>query len=34
MVTALSLPEQRVILRGVNWETYDNLLSDHLIRII
>jgi len=29
MATVLSLPEQRVILRGVSWETYESLLSDH-----
>jgi hypothetical protein len=28
MATVLSLPEQRVILRSVSWETYENLLSD------
>jgi Uma2 family endonuclease len=30
MATVLSLPEQRVILRHVSWETYENLLSDHV----
>ena len=30
MATVLSLPEQRVILRGVSWGTYENLLSDHV----
>jgi len=29
MATTLSLPEQRVILRSVGWETYERLLSDH-----
>ena len=30
MATILSLPEQRVILRGVSWETYENPLSVHV----
>jgi len=30
MATVLSLPEQRVILRKVSWQTYENLLSDHV----
>jgi len=30
MATVLSLPEQRVILRNVSWQTYENLLSDHV----
>ena len=30
MATVLSPPEQRVILRGVSWGTYENLLSDHV----
>src|SRR5215471_15084673 len=30
MATVLSLPEQRVILRGVSWDTYESLLSDHV----
>ena len=30
MGTALTLPEQRVVLQNVSWETYEHLLSDHL----
>ena len=30
MATVLILPEQTVVLRAVSWETYENLLSDHL----
>jgi len=26
----LTLPEQRVVLEDVRWETYEHLLSDHL----
>jgi len=29
MATTLSLPEQRVILRSVSWQTYEQLLADH-----
>ncbi len=30
MGNVLTLPEQRVILENVSWETYEHLLSDHL----
>lgn len=30
MGTVLTLPEQRVLLRNVSWETYERLLSDHV----
>lgn len=29
MATVLSPPEQRVLLRGVSWETYQRLLAEH-----
>ena len=29
MATVLSLPEQKVILKGVSWETYERLLAEH-----
>ena len=29
MGTTLALPEQRMLLRGVAWETYERLLADH-----
>ena len=29
MAKVLELPEQRVILRGVSWETYERLLADN-----
>ena len=29
MARALELPEQKVILRGISWETYERLLADH-----
>jgi len=29
MSTVLSLPEQRVLLRNVDWQTYENLLAAH-----
>jgi Uma2 family endonuclease len=28
--TVLTLPEQRVVLQNVSWETYEHLLSDHM----
>jgi Uma2 family endonuclease len=30
MGNVLTLPEQRVVLENVSWETYEHLLSDHL----
>jgi len=30
MGTVLTLPEQRVVLQNVSWETYEHLLSDHV----
>lgn len=30
MGTVLTLPEQRVLLRNVSWDTYERLLSDHV----
>jgi Uma2 family endonuclease len=30
MPTVASLPEQRVVLRNVKWETYERILEDHL----
>jgi Uma2 family endonuclease len=30
MAIVLSPPEQRIILRGVSWETYEHLLADHV----
>src|ERR1044071_1260617 len=30
MATALSPPEQRIVLRNVSWETYERLLADHM----
>jgi Uma2 family endonuclease len=29
MAAVLSLPEQKVILKGVSWETYERLLAEH-----
>jgi Uma2 family endonuclease len=29
MASVLSLPEQKVILKGVSWETYERLLAEH-----
>ncbi len=29
MTTVVSPPERLVILRGVSWETYERLLSEH-----
>ena len=29
MAAVLHLPEQRVILKGVSWETYERLLAEH-----
>jgi hypothetical protein len=29
MATVLSLPEERVTLHDVSWETYESLLADH-----
>jgi Uma2 family endonuclease len=29
MTTVLQLPEQKVILKGVSWETYERLLAEH-----
>ncbi|HTV55482.1 MAG TPA: Uma2 family endonuclease [Terriglobia bacterium] len=30
MTTVLALPEQRLVLQNVSWETYDRLLCDHV----
>ena len=29
MAAVLHLPEQKVILKGVSWETYERLLAEH-----
>ncbi len=29
MATVLSLPEQRLLLKGISWETYERLLAEH-----
>ena len=29
MTAVLHLPEQKVILKGVSWETYERLLAEH-----
>jgi hypothetical protein len=29
MGAVLHLPEQKVILKGVSWETYERLLAEH-----
>jgi Uma2 family endonuclease len=34
MVMVASPPEQRVVLHGVSWETYESLLADHLDRSV
>jgi Uma2 family endonuclease len=30
VITLVGLPEQRIVLNNVSWETYEHLLSDHL----
>ena len=30
MGSVLTVPEQRVVLENVRWETYEHILSDHL----
>ena len=34
MATVVSSPEQRVVLHGVSWETYEGLLADHVDRSV
>jgi Uma2 family endonuclease len=34
MATVVSPPEQRVVLHGVSWETYESLLADHVDRSV
>jgi Uma2 family endonuclease len=34
MGNVLTLPEQRVVLEDVSWETYEHLLSDHMDRSV
>ena len=31
MVVVLHLPEQKVIFKGVSWETYERLLAEHIV---
>ena len=30
MPTVLGLPEQRVVLHNVSWETYERILAEHI----